>query len=176
MYCSGCGQALAPGQGFCPQCGRPVAPAVPPVPGMIYQVQTYASKIKTLAVFWFVYAGLNLVLGFVGVAFLHAFWANSHWGNWDHWNGPWGGPFGPWFGLALVRFAWIAILLRVGSALAAGWGLIERAPWGRFVALIAAFLNIIHPIFGTILGIFTLVLLLGFRNNALYNELVRTPC
>jgi hypothetical protein len=174
MYCSGCGQALTPGQGFCQHCGRPVAPPVPPVPGMMYQVQTYASKIKTLAVFWLVYAGLNLVLGFVGMTFLHAFWSGHHWGPWDH--NPWGeAPFGPWFGPMIIRFAWLAILVRVGSALAAGWGLMERAQWGRFVALVAAFLNIIHPLFGTILGIFTLVLLLGFRNNALYNELIRTP-
>ncbi len=175
MFCSGCGQVLAPGQGFCQQCGRPVAPPVPPVPGMMYQVQTYASKIKTLAVFWFVYAGLNLVLGFVGMAFLHAFWSSHHWGPWDH--SPLGdAPFGPWFGPVIIHFAWLAILVRVGSALAAGWGLIERAQWGRFVALVAAFLNIIHPLFGTILGIFTLVLLLGYRNTALYNELIRTPC
>ncbi|HUH62958.1 MAG TPA: hypothetical protein VLZ50_08175 [Terracidiphilus sp.] len=177
MYCSGCGQALAPGEGFCHQCGRPVAQPVPPVPGMMYQIQTYASKVKTLAVFWLVYAGLNLVLGFVGVAFLHAFWGNNHWGNWDRspWNGPWGGPFSPWFGPALIHFAWIAILVRVGLALAAGWGLMERAQWGRFVALVAAFLNILHFPFGTALAIFTLVLLLGYRNNALYNELIRTP-
>jgi len=174
MYCSGCGQALAPEQGFCPQCGRPVAPPVPPVPGMMYQVQTYASKIKTLAVFWLVYAGLNLVFGLVGMAFLHSFWGNG-WGHWDHgpWN--WGGPFGSWFGPAIIHLAWLFILIRAGSALAAGWGLITRAPWGRFAALVAAFVNIIHPIFGTILGIFTLVLLLGYRNNVLYNELSRTP-
>jgi hypothetical protein len=171
MFCSGCGQALAPGQGFCPQCGHPVAPMAPPVPGMMYQVQAYASKIKTLAVFWFVYAGLNLIIGLL----LHAFLSSHHWANLDRWNGVWGGPFGPSFGLALVRFAWVLTLLRAGSALAAGWGLMERAQWARFAALVAAFLNIIHPIFGTILGIFTLVLLLGYRNNALYNQLSGTP-
>ena len=44
MYCSGCGQALVAGQGFCPRCGlasglgMPVAPGSNPyganVPGM----------------------------------------------------------------------------------------------------------------------------------------------
>jgi len=173
MYCSGCGQALAPGQGICPQCGRPVAQPVPPVPGMNYLIETYATKVRTLGVFWFIYAGLNMLMGFAGMAFLHSFWGNNHWGPWDH--GPWGGPFGPWFGPAIIHLAWVAILVRVGLALAAGWGLMERAQWGRFVALVAAFLNIIHFPFGTALAIFTLALLLGYRNNALYNQLTGTP-
>lgn len=172
MYCSGCGQALAQGQGFCLHCGRPVAPPVPPVPGMNYLIETYATKVKTLGVFWFVYAGLNLLMGFVGMAFLHTFWSNNHWGAWD--RSPWGGPL-PWFGPAIIHLAWVAILVRVGLALAAGWGLMERANWGRFVALVAAFLNIIHFPFGTALAIFTLVLLLGYRNNALYSQLSGTP-
>ena len=36
MFCSGCGQALNPGQTVCPQCKRPVAPLAPPVPGFEY--------------------------------------------------------------------------------------------------------------------------------------------
>ncbi|MGB6688368.1 MAG: hypothetical protein WBE76_11050 [Terracidiphilus sp.] len=140
---------------------------------MNYLIETYATKVRTLGVFWFVYAGLNLLLGFVGMAFLHTFWGNNHWGIWDH--GPWGSPFGPWFGPAIIHLAWVAILVRVGLALAAGWGLMERTQWGRFVALVAAFLNIIHFPFGTALAIFTLVLLLGYRNNALYCQLSGTP-
>lgn len=172
MYCSGCGLALAPGQPSCPQCGRPVAVPAPPVPGMEYLVATYASKIKTLGIFWITYAGLNLLFGLVGIAFLRA-WTN-HWG-WNH--GPWGegAPFGPWFGPVLVHFAFAAIWVRSGLALAAGWGLMERANWGRFVALVAAFLNILKFPFGTALAIFTLVLLLGYRNNTLYAQLQRAP-
>jgi hypothetical protein len=173
MFCSGCGLALAPGQTLCPQCGRPVAPPVPPVPGLVYQIGTYASKIKTLGVFWFIYAGVRLVLGFVGMAFLHSFWGNNHWGPWNH--GPWGTPFGPWFGPAILHLAWVVIVVRVGLAIAAGWGLMERSQWGRFVALVAAFLNILDFPFGTALAIFTLIMLLGYRNNALYNELAHTP-
>jgi hypothetical protein len=172
MYCSGCGQALAPGQGFCPQCGRPIALAAPPVPGMSFLVDAYASKIKTLGIFWFIYAGINLLLGLAGMAFLRAW--TSHFG-WSH--GPWGGdfPFGSWFGPAVLHAALAFVLIRSGLALAAGWGLMERAPWGRFVALVAAFLNILKFPFGTALGIFTLVLLLGYRNNTLYSQLQRTP-
>jgi hypothetical protein len=140
------------------------------VPGIEYLVQTYASKVKTLGVFWFVYAGLNMLIGFAGMAFMHAF-INHHFNGWD--SGPWShGPFGPeWFGPALLQFAWITVVVRTALAFAAGWGLIEHTNWGRIVALVAAFLSILKFPFGTALGIWTLVLLLGYRNNTLYEQL-----
>jgi hypothetical protein len=137
---------------------------------MALLVDNYASKVKTLGVFWIAYAGVSLLLGMAGLAFARAFF-DHHLGMWDH--GPWGhGPFGPeWFGPALIHLAWTAIIVRSGLALAAGWGLIERTQWGRFVALVAAFLCILKFPFGTALGICTLVLLLGYRNNTLYQQL-----
>jgi hypothetical protein len=173
MFCSGCGHALVPGQPVCPQCGRPAMMPVPPIPGMNFLVDACAGKIKTLGVFWFVYAGISLLSGLAGMAFMHAFLGN-HFGIWDH--GPWNhGPFGPWFWPAILPFVWAVLAVRIGLAVAAGWGLMERAPWGRFVALVAAFLNILKFPFGTALAIFTLVLLLGYRHNALYSQLQRTP-
>jgi hypothetical protein len=175
MYCSGCGLAIAPGVGFCPQCGRPLATPVPPVPGMNFLIESYGNKIRTLGVFWLVYAGISLLFGIAGLTFARAFFG-SHFGMGQ--NGPWGHegfPFGPWLWMAIWKFSWISMTIRLGLALAAGWGLMERAPWGRFVALVAAFLNIFHPLFGTALAIFTLVLLLGYRNNALYTQLPRRP-
>jgi len=170
MYCSGCGQILTPGAGICLQCGRPATVAVPPVPGMAYLINNYSSKVRTLGVFWFVYAGLSLLMGLAGLAFARAFLAN-HFGMWGH--NPWGyGPFGsPWFGPAMLRFAGLIVVVRTGLALAAGWGLMEHARWGRFVALVAAFLNILKFPFGTALAICTLVLLMGYRNNTLYDQL-----
>jgi uncharacterized membrane protein (DUF2068 family) len=147
---------------------------IPPIPGIAYLVDNYASKIRTLGVFWFVYAGLSLLLGFAKLAFLQAFFAH-HFGMWGH------GPFmhspfeQDWFGPAFLHLAWITVLVRTGLALAAGWGLMERARWGRFVALVAAFLNIIHLPFGTALAICTLVLLMGYRNNTLYDQLLQQP-
>ena len=40
---------------------------------------------------------------------------------------------------AILHFAWVFLVLRTGLALVAGWGLMERAPWGRIVAIVAAF-------------------------------------
>lgn len=172
MFCSGCGQAMTPGQTVCPQCGRPLAPPVPPVPNLEFQLNNYAGRIKALSVVWFVYGGLSLVLGIIGLTFANAFFAHQF-GPWGH--GPWGpGPeqWGPeWFWPAILRFGWAMVLLRSGLAFVAGWGLMERAAWGRIVAIVASFLFLLKIPIGTALGIWTLVTLLGYRNSTLYEQL-----
>jgi hypothetical protein len=47
----------------------------------------------------------------------------------------------------------------------------ERAPWGRIVAIVAAVFSLLRFPFGTALGIWTLVVLLGYRNSTLYDQL-----
>jgi hypothetical protein len=170
MYCSGCGQALAPGQGFCPQCGRPAAPQVPPVPGFQFQVESYAGKVRVLGILWFAYAVVSLVLGAVGLTVAHAF-LFGHFGPWV--NGPWPrGPLPPmWFGPAILHFAWAILVVRICLALVAGWGLLERTQWGRVVAVVAAIFSMLKFPLGTALGIWTLVVLLGYRNTTLYDQL-----
>lgn len=174
MFCSGCGQPLSLGQAVCSQCGRPALPAVPPVPGLEFQVQTYAGKVKALSVVWFIYAAYSLITGIAHLALAKAFFSGQF-GPWAH--GPWSGgsptpPF--WFAPAILRFAWGFLALRVGLAIVAGWGLLERAQWGRIVAIVAAFVTIFsfsHFLFGTAIGIWTLVVLMGYRNTTLYDQL-----
>ena len=170
MFCGGCGQALAPGQTFCPQCGRPSAPPVPPVPGLQFLVENYASKIKTLGVFWLIYAGLGFLLGLAGLTFAKAFMSGGF-GPWMH--GPWmHGNVPPFFlAPAFMHLIWFFLVVRAGLALAAGWGLMEHAQWGRLVAIVAAIFNLIKFPFGTALAIWTLVVLLGYRNSSLYEQL-----
>ena len=169
MYCSGCGQALEQGQTVCSRCGRPVSVA-PPMPGLQFQLASYAGRLRALSMVWFIYAALTLVLSLMGMAFAHAFFYN-HFGPWPH--TPWmGGPFRPeWFGPAVLQFVWVFVALRAALLFAAGWGLMERAPWGRVVAIIAAFLSLIKFPLGTALGIWTLVTLMGYRNQTLYEQL-----
>lgn len=42
----------------------------------------------------------------------------------------------------------------------AGWGLLDRQPWSRGLALVLGFVNLIHIPFGTAVGIYTLWVLL----------------
>jgi hypothetical protein len=165
MFCSGCGQAIETGQAFCPKCGRAMAAPVPPVPGMQFLLESYAGKIRLLSIFWFVYAGLSLLLGLAGLTFAKAFFAGGM-GPWMH------GPMPPfWVGPAFLHLIWVMLVLRAGLAVAAGFGLMEHAQWGRLVAIVAAILSLLKFPFGTALGIWTLVMLLGYRNTTLYDQL-----
>lgn len=176
MYCSGCGFALAQGQTVCPQCGRPVAAPIPapPIPGFEIQLQSYSSQIRALSIVWFVYAGLTLLFGFLGLAFAKAMLRHHFGPMWMHspWGSGMGGPFpNSWFALAVLRFGWLFVIGRTALALAAAWGLHDRAPWGRIVAIIAAVFSLLKFPIGTALGIWTLVMLLGYRNTTLYDRL-----
>lgn len=165
MFCSGCGVGLAPGQAVCPQCGRPVAAAVPPVPGYQLELSSYASKLRALSVVWFIWAGLSAIIGWAGLAFADAV-LSGRFHYFMH------GPLPPfWLGPGILRFAWLFVLVRVALAALAGWGLMERTSWGRVVAIIAAFLSILKFPFGTALAIWTLVTLLGYRNSTLYEQI-----
>ncbi len=170
MYCSGCGQTLVPGQGICPQCGRPAAAPLASVPGLQFQLENYAGKVKVLGVVWLLYACLALATGIVGLFFADAF-LSGRFGPWMH--GPWSsGPWPPmWFGPAILHLVWVLLVVRVGLAVAAGLGLLQHSQWGRVVAIVAAFLSLLKFPFGTALGIWTLVMLLGYRNSTLYEQL-----
>jgi hypothetical protein len=179
MYCSGCGQPLTPGQPACAQCGRPASPAVPQVPGFAFQIENYAGKIRALSVVWGIYAAFSLLTGIAGLTFAHAFIGN-HFGPFGHgpWgNSPWSGsPFPEeWFGHAIFGFIWGALLVRSALAILVAWGLYERAQWARIVAIVVAFLSLLKFPFGTALGIWTLVVLMGYRNSTLYDQLGPPP-
>jgi len=173
MFCSGCGHALETGQAVCPQCGRPTAapppPPAPPVPNLAFELTNYSNRLRALSTVWFIYGGLVILTGVIGLSMANSFLN----GNGPWMRGPWAHsfPFGPGFGPALIHFAWVMIIIRAGLAFIAGWGLMEHAPWGRVVAIVAAFLCILKIPFGTAIAIWTLVTLLGYRNTTLYDQL-----
>jgi len=168
MFCSGCGHQLETGQPVCPQCGRPVAPAAPPVPGFEFQLASYSSKVKTLGVLWLVYSGLSLILGFAAMSFAKAFIAGGF-GTWFHGQMDQMPP--AWIIPAAFHFAWLILALRSVLSVIAGWGLLEHTQWGKVMAIVVAILSLLKFPFGTALGIATLVILLGYRNSALYDRL-----
>jgi hypothetical protein len=126
--------------------------------------------VKALGIVWLVYAALSLALGAAGLTFAKAFMF-GHFGPWM--NGPWAhGPLPPeFFGPAILHFAWALLVVRTCLAGVAGWGLLERTYWGRVVAIAAALLSLLKFPLGTALGIWTLVVLLGYRNTTLYDQM-----
>ena len=183
MYCNHCGQPMAAGpeygQAWCPRCGW-VAAAVPPgypagrpMHGPVCAPpHLFDRRIHMLAVAWLVYAAVIGIGGFFGLAFAHAALGghmDPFWG-WHTFGHHWGShhvPFVFW------PFVTGAFFFRVGLALLAGIGLMQRAAWGRPVAVIAGFLALIHIPFGTVLGIWTLITLLSARNAMGYRWMAR---
>lgn len=73
------------------------------------------------------------------------------------------GTVGTWGGLLFTILAL--------PGLAAGYGLLKRKEWGRILAIVVAFLNLLNFPLGTLLGIYTLFVLL--QTSA--NEYFATP-
>jgi hypothetical protein len=58
--------------------------------------------------------------------------------------------------------------------LIAGWGLLERQSWARILAIVLAFLSLIHIPFGTAIGVYTLWVLLSSSSEAEYQRMARS--
>jgi hypothetical protein len=67
-----------------------------------------------------------------------------------------------------------AVFLFIGVAeLLVGWGLIQRERWARTGAIVVGVLALLHPPFGTILGIYTLWVLLSRGADLEYQAVAR---
>jgi hypothetical protein len=159
MVCQACGTPIANGLHFCSKCGAQVAApqqpvyARPPMPIYLSRVQRH---LQTLGILWCVLGVYRIASGLFGVVFLRAFtthnFGDDGWmfGNHFHGNFP---PM--WFG-GLWPLIAVGTLFTAALALMAGYGLLNRKPWGRTLAIIAAILALIKIPFGTALGIYTL--------------------
>ncbi len=169
MFCSGCGQALAPGQAFCSQCGHPAESQAPCRPGPQYQLESYAGKVRALSILWFIYTGLSLLLGIAGLIFFQAIFS-GFFIPLMHDSGA-GGSMPEWLFPAIIRVALITLAAKSALALLAGWGLWKCTEWGRIVAIVAAVLSLLKVPLGTALGIWTMTVLLDSQNTMLYKQL-----
>jgi len=68
-------------------------------------------------------------------------------------------------------FTFVYSLVTGVVGLVAGWGLLQRTPWGRILAIIIAIGSVISIPFGTALAIYTLVILLASDGERNYRSL-----
>jgi hypothetical protein len=61
---------------------------------------------------------------------------------------------------AFLSFLGVVSVILAVAGFATGWGLLERRPWARTLAIAMGVLALFTPILGTILGIYTLSSLL----------------
>ena len=156
MFCDRCGTSLPPTVRFCPTCGKAFAP-VPQVPVPAPRV---AGHIRTLGILWIVYSAIHMIPGLIVGSLL------PHWLPYDS-----GMPF---FVHGMFRFIGGILVIKGILGIAAGWGLLERQSWARVLALVVAFLSLIHVPFGTAIGVYTLWVLLPGPSEIEYRQMVRS--
>jgi hypothetical protein len=101
-----------------------------------------ARHIRTLGILWLVHAALNLIPGL----FLTSFFNN----DWGLLRGA------PAFVPGIIQGIGGALIAVAIAGALAGWGLMERRPWARMLAIVLGVLALFKVPLGTALGIYTL--------------------
>jgi hypothetical protein len=155
MFCDRCGTSLSPGQRFCPSCGKTAGPVpLMPVQGRI------AGHIRLLGILWLANAALHLLPGFFLLAFFRPGVRLLP-------------PDAPLFLNGLLHMVGLYLLGGAVVSLLAGWGLLEKQPWARVLAIVLACFNLLNVPFGTALGIYTLWVLLPAASEQEYRQIAR---
>ncbi len=158
MFCNQCGAAVTADQLTCTQCGRsPVENRA-----ALAARSRVPEHLHLLSIFWIVIGcvlciPVPIMLVFAGIA------GNIH--------GPDLPPIinvvGPFVFFCIAAF----VALIAAATLITGWGLLKLKPWGRMMALVMGFIALLHPPFGTALGIYTLYVLLPSDAGAEYDRM-----
>ncbi len=156
MFCNYCGAALSKPFQFCSACGRPVGNA----PMMPVQSRI-AGHLRLLGILWIaISAGFRLI---PGVALLAIFRPENRFFPHEV----------PTFVFDLLQtIGWVFVGIAV-IGIAAGWGLLEKQPWARMLAIALRCFSLVEPPFGTALGIYTLWVLLPAKSEQEYSQISR---
>ncbi|HYL16834.1 MAG TPA: zinc ribbon domain-containing protein [Terriglobales bacterium] len=157
MFCDQCGAPLSAGQQRCGRCGKEILGRVDAIYARRNRVQEH---VRLLGILWMAYSALNVVGGVILVVL-----ANTLFGHLSQMGPPpevttWLRPF-----LTVIG---CLILVKAAAGFIAGWGLLQREPWGRILALIVGFISLFNIPIGTALGIYTLWVLLPSQSDEDY--------
>jgi hypothetical protein len=72
----------------------------------------------------------------------------------------------------LLSVLGIFVLAKAACGFIAGWGLMQREPWARVIALVLGFISLFNVPFGTAVGVYTLWVLLPAQSQEEYDSMV----
>jgi hypothetical protein len=162
MFCDGCGTTVQPGQAFCSRCGKQVVGpvAVQQRPGRVQ------GNLHLLGILWLAMSAFNTIGGVILYVLANTLFAHLH---------GMGAPDAPTgFLRPLLSVVGILVLAKAACGFIAGWGLMQREPWARVIALVLGFLSLFNVPFGTAVGVYTLWVLLPAQSQEEYQALVAT--
>jgi hypothetical protein len=160
MFCDGCGTAVQPGQTFCSRCGKQV---VGPVTVMQMRPGRVQGHVHLLGIVWLAISAVNTIGGVVLYVLANTLFAHLH---------ELGAPEAPTaFLRPLLSVVAIFVLAKAACGFIAGWGLLQREPWARIVALVLGFIAMFHIPFGTAVGVYTLWVLLPAQSQEEYDAM-----
>jgi zinc-ribbon domain len=159
MFCQRCGASIQADFNVCPKCGTPIVhPGTPVYPNR------FERHVRTLGILWIILGALWLVPSLFFMTVGHAVPFMMHRAFLD---------FGPVFLSPLMFSLGAGFLVIAAAGICIGWGLMQHEPWARIAAIILGILALVHPPFGTLLGILTLWVLLS-NDAAAYDRIART--
>jgi len=158
MFCSACGAQIQLNMNVCPNCGRAITPAVAlTLPGRLEQ------HLRTLGILWVVAGAIFIIPGFVlmtisGIVRM-AIPATEQ--------------LGRFVAPLVLSIIGTSLFVVAAGGILVGWGLMKHQPWARIAAIVLGIVSLLHPPFGTALGIYTLWVLLSDQGGAEYERLSR---
>lgn len=159
MFCDKCGTALQADQRFCSRCGKEIAGPMLGFP----QRNRVREHVRLLGIFWLALSALD---GLMGVASYIV--ANTVFSPGIH-------PDRPAFLHPFLSLIATVVVIKAFAGFVAGWGLLQREPWARTVAVVLAFPSLFFNVpFGTALGIYTLWVLLPAESDEEYEKEVQS--
>ncbi len=162
MFCDSCGAELPSQARFCWSCGRAIGTGATRPMGM----GRVARNLQVLAILWLVYSVFHLVIAGASLVLVYTAFSPS---------GPLReiSPRLPSVFQSLLWLLGVFLLAQALAGIAAGWGLMDRQSWARWLAILLAFLALPGFPIGTALGIYTLWVLLSRDAHEEYRRLAR---
>jgi hypothetical protein len=157
MFCDACGTQLQGNQRHCSGCGKMVTGYIEGYP-VRSRIQEH---VRLLAILWFALSAFEALGGIVLLVLANTLFL--HVSEMTHAPAPAGS-----FLHLLFMVLGLFVLAKSAAGFLTGWGLLNREPWARIAALVLGFLALIHPPFGTALGVYTLWVLLPANSEAEY--------
>jgi len=157
MFCDQCGTTLESGQKFCNRCGKEITGVITGYP----RRSRLQEHLRLLAILWFAFSAFEVLGSFILFIIANTIFFHPQ---------DLGAPSQIGFLHPLLSFVAVFLFLKGAAGFLAGYGLLQRMAWARTVALVLAFLALIHVPLGTALGVYTLWVLLPAQSEAEYEN------